>query len=136
MPAPRLRKSKSVSAQAAELAIAVPQVVAHRMTRLAMAGPNVSARDRKEFQLMVEEKQAAFTEAFQAMAAQSMRAQGALAVSFMQSLWAPGLKGTPSASSLATQMHNATLGVLGKGIAPMHRKAVANAKRLARTRLR
>jgi hypothetical protein len=34
------------------------------------------------------------------------------------------------------QVHGATLGVLGKGLAPVHRKAVANAKRLARTKLR
>ncbi|WP_088281794.1 polyhydroxyalkanoate granule-associated phasin [Ideonella sp. A 288] len=134
MRAPRLRKSQSVTSQAAELAMAVPQVVVHRMTRLAMAGPNVSARDRKEFQLMVEEKQAAFTEAWQAMATQSLHAQGQLAASFMQSLWTPA--SPHSATSLATQMHDATMGVLGKGIAPMHRKAVANAKRLARTRLR
>lgn len=134
MRAPRLRKSQSVTSQAAELALAVPQVVVHRMTRLAMAGPNVSARDRTEFQLMVEEKQAAFTEAWQAMATKSLQAQGRLAASFMQSLWTPA--SPHSATSLATQMHDATLGVLGHGIAPMHRKAVANAKRLARTRLR
>ena len=29
-----------------------------------------------------------------------------------------------------------SLGVLGKGLAPVHRKAVANAKRLGRTKLR
>ena len=28
------------------------------------------------------------------------------------------------------------LGILGKGLGPVHRKAVANAKRLARTKLR
>jgi len=34
------------------------------------------------------------------------------------------------------QMQNAALGVLGEGMAPVHRKAVANARRLAKTRLR
>jgi hypothetical protein len=33
-------------------------------------------------------------------------------------------------------LHDAALAVLGKGLAPVHRRAVANAKRLARTRLR
>jgi hypothetical protein len=34
------------------------------------------------------------------------------------------------------QLQHATLGILGKGLGPVHRKAVANAKRLARTKLR
>jgi len=33
------RSSKALSRQAGELAIAVPQVVAHRLTRMALAGP-------------------------------------------------------------------------------------------------
>lgn len=37
---------------------------------------------------------------------------------------------------VAAQLQGAALAMLGKGIAPMHRKAVANAKRLARTKLR
>jgi hypothetical protein len=37
---------------------------------------------------------------------------------------------------VAAQVQSAALGVLGKGLAPIHRKAVANARRLARTKLR
>jgi len=33
-------------------------------------------------------------------------------------------------------MQKAALGVIGSGLAPVHRKAVANAKRLGRTKLR
>jgi hypothetical protein len=47
---------------------------------------------------------------------------------------AKGKKLSPAAS--AAQWHKAALGVLGKGLTPVHRKAVANAKRLARTKLR
>jgi hypothetical protein len=37
---------------------------------------------------------------------------------------------------VAVQVQGAALGILDKGMAPVHRKAVANAKRLARTKLR
>ncbi len=99
------RKPKPVAVQAAEMAFAVPQVVAHRLARMAIAGANPSARDRKEFSGMVAEKQLAFTQSWQAMAAAG-------------ACWAPWLT------------------VLAHGMAPVHGKAVANAKRLARTRLR
>ena len=44
-----------VARQATDLAVAAPQVVAHRLTRMAMAGANPSARDRREFTRMVSE---------------------------------------------------------------------------------
>jgi hypothetical protein len=122
--------------QAVELAFAVPQVVAHRVTRMAIAGPTLSERDRKEFQRMGAEKTAAFGESWNAMTLQALRANQALTASFFRSFWSPSLKDRPSASAVAAQWQSATLGVLDKGMAPVHRKAVANAKRLARTRLR
>ena len=136
MPLKGSRKSKSLATQAAELAFAVPQVVAHRVTRMAIAGPKPSARDRKEFKLMSAEKTAAFQESWSAMATQAVRANQALTASMMRSFWTPRLGGKALTGNMASQMHNAALGVLGKGLAPVHRKAVANAKRLAKTRLR
>ncbi len=130
------RKTKSVAIKAAELAVAVPQVVAHRVTRMALSGPTLSERDRKEFQLMVAEKKTAFAEAWHAMAMQSVRANQALATSFLRSIWSPSLRGKPTASKVVAQIQGAALGVFGKGLAPVHRKAVANAKRLGRTKLR
>lgn len=136
MAKPRSRNAKSLVAKAAELSVAVPQVMAHRITRMAIAGPALSERDRKEFQLMSAEKAAAFAESWQAMTAQAARSQNALASAWLQALWSPKLHGKGSASALATQLQGEALGVLAKGMAPVHRKAVANAKRLARTRLR
>jgi len=136
MPARRSRNSLSVATKAAELALAVPQVVAHRVTRMAIAGPSPSKRDRKEFVLMVAEKNAAFHESWNAMAAQAFRANQALAATFIQSMWSPSIRRKPSANAVATQFQSAALGILGKGLGPVHRKAVANAKRLARTKLR
>jgi len=136
MPSRTARKTKSIATQAAELAVVVPQVVAHRVTRMALAGPTLSERDRKEFNLMVAEKKTAFAQACQAMATHSVNANQALAVSFLRSMWSPTGWGRPAVGKLATEFQSATLGVLAKGIAPVHRKAVANAKRLARTKLR
>ena len=85
---------------------------------------------------MLSEKNTAFAESWNAMAAQAALANQALAASFFHSfLLATGGK-RPSAAATASQLHKAALGVLGKGLAPVHRKAVANAKRLSRTRLR
>jgi hypothetical protein len=136
MPSRSSRKTKSVAFKAAELAVAVPQVVAHRVTRMALSGSTLSERDRKEFELMVAEKKTAFAEAWQAMAVQTVRANQALATSFLRSLWSPTFWGKPSAARAASQVQSAALGILGKGMAPVHRKAVSNAKRLARTKLR
>jgi hypothetical protein len=103
---------------------------------MAVAGPTLSARDRKEFQRMGAEKTAAFGESWNAMTLQALHAHQALAASFFRAFWSPSLKGRPSASAVAARLQSAALDVLGKGMAPVHRKAVANAKRLARTKLR
>lgn len=136
MPSRRKRPSPSLAWKAAELAVAVPQVVAHRVTRMALAGPKPSARDRKEFERMVAEKNAAFAASWAAMALQAALAQQSLATSWMASFLAAGRGRKPSPAAAARQWNAAALGVLGKGLAPVHRKAVANARRLARTKLR
>jgi hypothetical protein len=131
MPSRRRRKSSSLIVKATELAFAVPQVVAHRVTRMALAGTSPTARDQREFRQMGAEKVAAFTESWNAMATQAFRANYVLATS----LWRSWLTGKPS-QIRGSQLRNAAVGVLGKGISPVHRRAVANAKRLARTRFR
>ena len=85
---------------------------------------------------MVAEKGTAFGESWNAMAAQAALAQQALAVSFFRSFLSVARGRRPSATAAAAELHRAAVGVLGKGLAPVHRKAVANAKRLARTKLR
>ena len=136
MPSGRRRKSLSLLAKSAELAIAAPQVIAHRVTRMAIAGPTLSARDRKEFQLMVAEKMAGFGEAWSAMVLQTIRANQTLAVALFRAFWAPSLRRRASTTAVAAQLQSAALDILAKGLAPVHRKAVANARRLARTKLR
>jgi hypothetical protein len=132
----RKRVTQSLAVKAAELALAVPQVVAHRVTRMALSGPELSARDRKEFQRMVAEKNAAFSASWSAMARQAALANQALSASIFKSFLSVARGKRPSASASAAQLQRAALGVLGKGLGPVHRKAVANAKRLGRTKLR
>ena len=116
--------------------MAVPQVVAHRVTSMALAQPKLSDRDRKEFQLMVNEKPTALVEAWGDMAMQAFRANQALTASVFRSFFTPFSFRKPSAASVVAQVQNAAIDVLGKGLAPVHRKAVSNAKRLARSKLR
>jgi hypothetical protein len=131
------RRARLLAAKASELAIAAPQVVAHRMARMAAAGPKLSARDRKEFERMFAEKNTAFGESWNAMALHALRANQTLARSLARSLWSPpSTRNKAAAGALALQLQEAALGVFGKGLAPVHRKAVANAKRLARIKIR
>lgn len=117
----RSRSAAPLARQAGELAFAVPQVVAHRLTRMALAGPVPSARDRREFHGMMQEKVHAFW--------QSWFAMGWAVLAATQKAWLAGLQGA-RVPLLDTQA------VLAHGLAPVHRKATANARRLARTRLR
>jgi len=132
----RRRKSRSLAVQAFELGIAAPQVIAHRVARMALAGASPSARDRAEFQRMGIEKIAAANEAWTAMAAQTFLESQKFALGFMQSVWFPWMHRAPTAKSVSRRMNRAAAGVLAKGMAPMRRRAVANAKRLGRIKRR
>ena len=118
---PSTRRSSQLTRQASELALAVPQVMAHRLTRLALAGPVPNARDRREFHTMSHEKVQAFW--------QSWFAMGWAMVEASQLAWVAMLQGA-RVPLLDTQA------ILAKGLAPVHRAATANARRLARTTLR
>lgn len=135
MPSRRTRHASSLVTKLAELSFVVPQVVGHRVTRMARAGKAPSARDKREFDLMVAEKMMAFGQSWSAMAFQAARAQQALALSLFTSMWLPTRRNR-SATALVAQIQRAAIGVLTKGVAPVHSKAVANARRLARTKLR
>ena len=123
----RTRRATSTAVKLAELGVAAPQVIAHRLTRMVLAGPTISARDRKEFTGMIVEKQAAVAQAWTAMFAEGVRLQQQLALSLFTGA-------TPRQH--AAQAKSGASRIASTGLAPFHRKAVANAKRLARTKLR
>jgi hypothetical protein len=129
------RKAARLSKQTSELMFAAPQVVAHRLGRMAVAGPRPSAKDQREFHRMGAEKVVAFGEAWQAMTLQMLKANQQLAASMMRSWWPAltspgGAKALPLTAAFAWQ--HAALDILGQGMRPVHRRAVANAKRLGR----
>jgi hypothetical protein len=115
------RSSTRLARQASELAVAVPQVVAHRLTRLALAGPQPNARDRREFHVMGQEKVHAFWQSWFAMGWALLEASQLAWVALLQGARVPMLD---------------THRILSHGLAPVHKRATANARRLARTPLR
>lgn len=131
------RKAARLGQQASELMAAAPQVVAHRLGRMAAAGARPSAKDQREFHRMGAEKVAAFGEAWQAMALQMMKANQQITASMLRSGWlTPGsLRGlnAPALNKAAVAWQLAALDILGHGMRPVHRRAVANARRLGRT---
>ena len=108
------RRRKSLAVKTFELGLAAPQVIAHRLARM----------DHAEFHRMGFEKIAAANEAWVAMGLQAFLEHQKL----MQSFWFPWLR-RPSATGQWNR-------ILGKGMAPIHRRAVANAKRLGRLKRR
>jgi hypothetical protein len=128
-------RSSSAARKAAELSLAAPQVIAHRLTRMALAGPVLSSRDRKEFTGMVREKQLAFTQGLVGAWIEVARVNQAMLLSAMTSLWSLQSP-LARARASARQMNSGVNTVTDKFLAPVHRKAVSNARRLAKTRLR
>lgn len=131
------RKSLRIGRQATELMFAVPQVVAHRVGRMKAA--EMSARDRREFQLMSSEKVAAFGESWNHMALQMLKANQQMAQAWALAWSFPFRVPSRAAArrsflSTAAQMQGATLQVLASGLGPVHRRATANAKRLGRVK--
>ena len=127
---PGFRKASAAS-KAADIAVAAPQVIAHRVTRMALAGPLPDARDRKEFTGMVQEKQLAFAQSYVAWNTAVLRWQ-------MQWLSAC-LRGdyTKAFHQLFSPLPLAAVGekAAAQALEPVRRKAVSNAKRLAKTPL-
>src|SRR5688500_14352357 len=100
----RARTSKALAARTAELAFAVPQVVAHR----------VLGMDSSEFHRMGIEKTFAFGESWNAMFMQAFVEQQRMAISLMTSLWFPWLA-PKSRQSAARQLTSAAFGIAGAG---------------------
>lgn len=124
-------RSRSLATDATSLAVAVPQVVAHRLARLALAGPNPSARDRREFRLMFDEKAMAFQRSWMAMTTTAWSSGFTLWMSLARAWSGAWLRGS-SMTLPWPAIHAAGLDVLAAGLRPVSRTAGANAKRLNR----
>ena len=134
MPYRRRNKPQRLALQTLELALAAPQVWAHRMSRLTRAGHAPSRRDRQEFYLMGAEKVAAFYESWNAMFAEMFRANLKLALTPVLTWWWPWAYAGRLPRPGSARARRMAAAVLSKGLAPVHRRAVGNARRLGRER--
>jgi hypothetical protein len=151
------RGSKAGSAvKAMELAVAVPQVMAIRTARMLAAGAKPGAADRAEFTRMGTEKVQALGESMMAMSAQVIRSNlefsRAAALQWWR-LWttpwwvtayrplSQAMGSLPRAAGLVAgptrRQHQRAVGKLvAAGLAPVHKRATANARRLGRIKKR
>jgi len=129
MPHRRRRRATHLATQARELGLAVPEVVAQRVVRMAFAGWSPSAADREEFLRMSAEKVSAFYESWNSMFIAVCRAnlQLLLAAPAWSTVWS-----TKGHRATSAKVQRAALDILASGVAPIHRRAVGNAKRLRR----
>jgi hypothetical protein len=132
--------------------LASAQVIGHRTGRIAAAGPQPSARDRREFARMSHEKIEATVESAQAMAMQlsamntrcgmqafANLAAGATALASLAASRSVGQAFTRHATLLralgqpamsASQLSNGMAALVRSGLEPIHARAAANARRL------
>jgi hypothetical protein len=111
-----------------EIALAAPTVIVARTHRMARAGALPGPRDQREFTRMAQEKAEAFGEAWMAMGLRIVQAQVAMAASW----WAQWLQHGPQrALALQPPMYKALSALVADGLAPVHRRVTANARRLA-----
>jgi hypothetical protein len=138
MPYRSTRAQRKLAEQAVGLSLAAPQVVAHRLARMAASSSTPSARDRREFTLMGVEKVAAFYESWAAMGLAAFTAQQAM----LQSMWRSaallplGLSRPASLLPTPAALTAHTVRVVSQGLAPVHKRAAGNAKRLGRLKPR
>jgi len=130
MPRRPSRSAHNLAKHSLDLSIAAPQVIAHRLARMAAAGAAPTARDLAEFQRMGAEKVVAFGAAWQAMALAALRAQQQCLEAMSRSMLTPWWIAPPSLSAAARHANAATVDILAAGIAPVRHRAVGNARRL------
>lgn len=117
----RKTSTRRLTRQVTELAWAAPQVVARRSARMANAGAWPSARDQVEFMRMGSEKVVALQQSWTGMWMAGWHAWWEMTTAIVQ-----------SPMTMPNQATRAVVGVLSAAVAPVHRRAVANARRLGR----
>lgn len=109
-----------------EMLWASSQVIPLRLGRMAAAGHAPSKRDRAEFARMGPEKMQAGAESLFAVAVALQQMQ----LQWWMRLWQPWLRPAASLPGFASQV----AGLQAAALAPIHRAATANARRLTRVR--
>jgi hypothetical protein len=145
----------SLAMKTGEMMLASAQVINHRTGRIARAGASPNSRDRREFTLMGQEKIAAASESAQAVAARVLNLNqqigtiafnqlvtgtaGIVALATARTIAQSGkaqaelMRDTISSSAkTASQLADSVARVAHQGLKPVHSRATANAKRLAK----
>ncbi len=137
-----------------EMMFASAQVIGHRTGRMATAGSKPSARDRREFKLMGQEKVEAASASACSMTSHMMRANTQLGTRAVRQMLADATDIMALAASrtagqsiarqaklvrtmtrsvnTASQLSAAAAQLAQHGLKPIHSRATANAKRLAK----
>jgi hypothetical protein len=137
-----------------EMMMASAQVIGHRTRRLAAAGSKPSARDRREFALMGQEKVEAVTKSAHGMAAHMMTMDpllgaravgqtlavanammslaGSRSVSQALARQARLVRTMGQSAGTASRISGSSARLAQRGLTPIHARATANAKRLGK----
>ena len=123
-----------LATRSAEMFLASGQVIAQRTQRMALAGPTPNARDRREFARMGSEKVDAARASATAMSQQLMTMPWNLVLPWWQGVVTAR---TPAQALEAgtrgmTQASKAGARLASRGLAPVHARATANARRLSK----
>jgi len=113
-----------------EIGATAPLVIGYRLAGMARAVPEPHARDQREFTRMGQEKVNAWYEATLAMTQRLVDANLAMAGVFWRQAWNGGL----SPVGFATGLTRLGSGLLADSVTPVHRRVVANNRRLSRQR--
>lgn len=130
----RSTRRKPIAVKSAELALTVPHVIAHRIARMAAAGPVPTMSDRVEFIRMHVEKTAACFESWNAMTLQAWRANHAFNAAIIRALFLTGAGRHASVVEAASRLTRHSAAIVHKGLDPVHRRVIANARRLTTRR--
>jgi hypothetical protein len=128
----RRTPAQRLAVQTLELSIAAPQVVAHRLARMAAAGANPSARAKREIAQMSTEKISAFYASWAAMWTAALQGQMRFAQSMPAIMLSAATGRRSRRTPSLTRLTNEVTKIATAGLAPVRAKAVANAKRLSR----
>ncbi len=127
-----IKKNASFPVQSYELAVATQEVVARRLLQMSTTGINPSSNDHEEFHRMWIEKITVANESWSAMASEVMDYQQKLLDSYASYWMNPWSFFALPVHTHINHAHNAGNKVLEKGMEPIHRTAVENAKRLSK----
>ncbi|CAA6822988.1 MAG: Unknown protein [uncultured Thiotrichaceae bacterium] len=124
-----LHQSKKLMKQTADLIVASPQVITHRINQMALAPFTLSPVAMQEIYTMTTEKVLATQQSWLAMSTEITTLNQRYINSMLSSFWTPWAK-QPSDTISALDYQRESLRALNKGVAPIRDTAVSNAERL------